>query len=90
LLAQAVIDLSFLDYNGIVHVAGHRLSVYEFHLKAMAALTVNSANLTSCAMPTDKGFLRDTSLDSALWQKLTGTVPYEVEATLLKENAAFV
>jgi dTDP-4-dehydrorhamnose reductase len=83
-MAQAVIDLSFLDYNGIVHVAGHRLSVYEFHLQAMAALNINSANITSCPMPTNKGFLRDTSLDSSLWQTLTGTVPYDVEATLLQ------
>lgn len=87
-IAQAVIDLSLLDYSGIVHVAGHRLSVYEFHQKAMTALNIDTANLKSCPMPTDKGFLRDTSLDNSLWQQLTGTVPYDINRTLIEENAA--
>ncbi len=85
-IAQAVIDLSSLDYNGVVHVAGSRLSVYEFHQKAMIALNINIANLKSCPMPTDKGFLRDTSLDSSHWQQLTGTVPYDIAGSFTESG----
>ncbi|KAA3664005.1 MAG: NAD-dependent epimerase/dehydratase family protein [Chloroflexi bacterium] len=87
-IASAVIHLTWLDFAGVVHVAGKRLSVYEFHRRAMSALNVDITHLNGCQMPIKKGFLRDTSLDSSLWQQLTGTRPCDIKKTLLQECAA--
>lgn len=77
-VAQAVNDLMQSDHIGIVHVAGERLSVYEFHLQAMKAMKADTSNLKSCLMPIQAGFLRDTSLDTSLWQQLTGSKPESI------------
>lgn len=86
-VAKAVVNLSTLDYVGIIHVAGQRMSVYEFHCQAMSALKVNTANLKSCKMPTDKGFLRDTSLDISMWQKITNSKPESIQEVLTAKDA---
>lgn len=87
-VANAVIDLSRRDYIGIVHVAGQRKSIYEFHHEAMCALKVNIRNLKSCKMPTDKGFLQDTSLDSSMWQNMTRTKPESIQDVLTAKDAS--
>ena len=81
-VAEAVITFSFSKYLGTVHVAGERLSAFEFHQQAMRALGIDTANLKRGAMPIQPGFLRDTSLDSTLWQTLTGMQPLTVPETL--------
>jgi dTDP-4-dehydrorhamnose reductase len=81
-VAKAVIDLAFLDYNGTIHVAGKRVSVYDFYLQAMRALDIDTTNLKSSFMPKSNQFLKDTSLDSSLWQKLTGTKIVNIKRTL--------
>lgn len=81
-VAQAVIDLAQSSYVGTVHVAGERLSVYDFHLQAMRAMHVNTRSLKSNSMPMQAGFLRDTSLSTSLWQNLTGSKPKSVFETL--------
>ena len=86
-VAKAVVDLSTLNYTGIVHVAGQRMSVYEFHRQAMSALKVSIANLKSCKMPVDKGFLRDTSLDNSMWQKITHSKPESIQEALTAKDA---
>lgn len=87
-VAEAVINLSFSDYNGIVHAAGERLSVFDFHYQAMETLGVNTRFLRHCSMPSDGEFMRDTSLSSSLWQELTGMEPMTVSQTLLHQIAA--
>lgn len=81
-VAEAVIRLSFSNYIGVVHVAGKRLSVYDFHYQAMEALGVDTSCLKSCQMPSDEMFSHDTSLRFLLWQELTGMEPMSVKQTL--------
>lgn len=86
-IANAVIGLSRSDYIGIIHVAGQRMSVYEFHHRAMSSLMVDTTNLKSCKMPTDKGYLRDTSLDSSMWQNITNSKPENIQDVLTAKDA---
>jgi dTDP-4-dehydrorhamnose reductase len=51
------------DQQGIIHVAGPRKSVYEFHYEAMQALKISVKNLESAQMPIDTALPRDTSLN---------------------------
>ena len=82
-VANAVLDLARLNYNGIVHVAGERLSVFDFQYQAMKALNVDVDHLKSCPMPINQdGFLRDTSLNNSLWKQLTATNPNSITETL--------
>lgn len=81
-VAQAVVDLTLLGYVGIAHVAGERMSVYDFHRQAMLALHVDTLKLSSCLIPSGEDFLRDTSLDYSLWQKLTNTSPQSIGESL--------
>jgi len=85
-VAQASIKLGLSDYQGIVHVAGPRLSIYEFHRQALEALGVPTNNLIATKMPEKRpvDFLVDTSLDYTLMTKLTGIEPANVEKSLLQ------
>jgi dTDP-4-dehydrorhamnose reductase len=79
---EAVVKLAISDYNGIVHVAGNRLSVFEFHRRAMKAMCMDTMVLKSCSMPEAAEMLRDTSLDTSLWHRLTGMEAHTIEQTL--------
>ncbi|MDQ3459641.1 MAG: sugar nucleotide-binding protein [Deinococcota bacterium] len=83
-VAEAVIHLMFSDYAGTLHVAGERLSVFDFHFQAMKALGVNTKGLQHNTIPEEPEFPRDTSLDASLWQSLTNKVPLSIEETLVK------
>lgn len=85
-VAQASIRLAQADYQGIVHVAGPRMSVYDFVREAMEALDVPTDDLVGTEMPVPHlaGFLTDTSLDFSLMTRLTGIVPEKVSASLKK------
>lgn len=85
-VAQGVIDLTLSDYIGVVHVAGKRMSIYDFHREAMLALGASVDALIPQEMPTDGDFLRDTSLDTSLWNKLTGTKASTIREGLVGEN----
>jgi hypothetical protein len=65
-----------------VHVAGERLSVFDFHRQAMDALGVDTRRLQIGTMPPMAGMLRDTSLCSTLWQTLTRVKPLTIHETL--------
>lgn len=86
-VAEAVIYLSLSEYIGILHVAGERLNVFDFHYQAMETLGVNTNNLRPCSMPSDGGFLKDTSLCSSHWQQLSGMKPLSVQETLAPKSA---
>jgi dTDP-4-dehydrorhamnose reductase len=81
-VAEAIIKLTVSGYNGIVHVAGNRLSVFEFHQQAMEVMGIDTRYLKSCSMPRAVEMLQDTSLDTLLWQRLTGMKAYTIEQTL--------
>jgi dTDP-4-dehydrorhamnose reductase len=72
--------------SGILHVSGPRLSVFDFHVRAMRALGRDVRLLRPTSMSSRKdleGFLlRDTSLDFSLMQRSLGLVPSTVEGSL--------
>ena len=81
-VAEATITLGFSDVTGIVHVAGKRMSVFDFYARAMNALSISTNGLKRGAMPRDIGLSSDTSLTISLWQELTGMTPLSIEDTL--------
>jgi dTDP-4-dehydrorhamnose reductase len=87
-VAQASIKLAQSNYQGVVHVAGPRLSVYEFHKQALEALDVPTNSLIAIKMPTERpiDFLADTSLDYTLMTKLIGVEPGSIGDILGQKN----
>lgn len=85
-VAEAIIKLSLSDHSGIVHVAGPRMSVFDFIRKGMEVLNVETDNLFKSTMPKDRPaeFLRDTSLDTALMTELTCIEPMGVKESMEK------
>jgi dTDP-4-dehydrorhamnose reductase len=79
--ANLIITLAASEYIGVIHIGGSRMSVYDFHKEAMAAIGV-SGRISPIEMPTDTGLLRDTSLDTSLCAKLTGFIPRSVTESL--------
>jgi dTDP-4-dehydrorhamnose reductase len=69
--ASFMTQLISQKYQGLVHVAGERKSVYRFQLEALQTLKVNTSNLTANKMPLDLGLAPDTSLDTSLLRHLT-------------------
>lgn len=84
--AEAIVKLVLSDYKGIVHVAGSRMSVYNFTKEGMEALKIPTKNLIGARMPEESlsDFLADTSLNNSLIQKLTGTQPMSIKKSLEK------
>ena len=85
-LAQAIVDLAASDFTGTLHVAGERMSVYDFYQQAMTALGVETTHLKARAMPPDPALLKDTSLNISKWKELSGVAPKSVRKTLEKEH----
>jgi dTDP-4-dehydrorhamnose reductase len=81
-VADAVVRLGLSAHCGIVHVAGERMSVYDYHRRAMTALGVDTRRLEPERTPSDSMLQRDTSLDTSLWQRLTGTKPASIEESV--------
>jgi dTDP-4-dehydrorhamnose reductase len=73
-----------MDIQGVVHVAGPRMSIYDFHKEALEKLNVSTNNLIATKMPKERpvDFLADTSLDYTLMIKLTGIEPDNVKNSL--------
>lgn len=69
--ASLITQLASQKYQGIVHVAGERKSVYDFQLESMQNLGVDTTNLKASKMPTNSGLPRDTSLEISLLHHLT-------------------
>ena len=81
-VATAIAHLALSDHQGIVHVAGPRMSVYHFYRAAMEALGVPHAQLLPAPIPTEAAVTRDTSLSINLIQQLTGIIPLTVKEAL--------
>ncbi len=79
--SQAVTELAKSEYQGVVHVSGERMSVYEFTKRGMEALELSTENLIGNSMPKERpiNFLPDTSLAYALMTRLTNIVPLDIK-----------
>ena len=80
--ALAVVQLAASNFVGTIHVAGPRMSAYEFRLRAMQALGVDCTHLRPESMPDNREIMRDTSLDSTKWQALLNASPISIEEGL--------
>lgn len=85
-VADAIIYMSKSNFVGTLHVAGKRMSVYEFHKQAMEALGVNTSKLYSELMPQKPDLMSDSSLGSSQWWKIRGKEPMAVAVALELEN----
>lgn len=81
-VADAVVRLAESGYTGPIHVAGPRISAYEFQQRAMTALGVDTANLHPEPMPDSPDLMRDTSLDSSHWWRMRNAQPMSIEDAL--------
>jgi dTDP-4-dehydrorhamnose reductase len=81
-VAQGVASLALSQYIGLMHVAGPRMSVYDFYREAMEALGVSTDRLMPEHMPLHSALTRDTSLRSNLLLRLTGIEPLTVREAL--------
>ena len=78
-VARAVTGLAKSTHTGTLHIAGERMSIYDFYRRAMTALGMDASKLLARAMPDKPEFLRDTSLDSSkAWESL-GWRPRSIE-----------
>jgi len=74
-VAAAVAELAAGDWGGVFHVPGPRLSVYEFHERALSALGVDTTDLEPASAPEDASVARDRSLAGPRFQaELDATV----------------
>lgn len=82
--SEAIVKLASSEYNGVVHVCGERMSVYDFTKEGMEALGLSTEDLTGEPMPKEKpvDFLPDTSLDNSLMREITGIKPLSVKEGL--------
>jgi len=77
--AEAIVKLGFSDFVGIIHIAGPRMSVFDFTQRGLRALGCSTDNLKKELMPRDKPkFLPDTSLNFQLMERLVGITPMGV------------
>jgi dTDP-4-dehydrorhamnose reductase len=85
-VAEVSIKLGLSEFQGVVHAAGPRMSIYDFHKETLEALNVPTNNLIATKMPEERpvDFLADTSLDYTLMTKLTGIEPDNVKKSLNK------
>ncbi|MEI7750143.1 MAG: sugar nucleotide-binding protein [Candidatus Moraniibacteriota bacterium] len=78
-LAAATWKLLEIDYAGILHIAGPRMSLLEFY-RALVSVFAADINLVGPQLETDMtdDFPRDTSLDSSLATKALSFVPSKI------------
>ncbi len=80
--AAIILKIEAMRFTGTVHVAGHRMSVFDFHRDAMQALGIHIHHLIAEKIPSDSGFLRDTSLSIRHMLNLIGRPPRTISAAL--------
>ncbi len=79
--SQAITKIAKSEYQGVVHVSGERMSVYEFTKRGLEALRLSTKNLIGNSMPKERpiNFLPDTSLNYTLMTRLTNVVPLDIK-----------
>ncbi len=85
-VADSVTKVALSNYTGILHVAGERMSSYEFQRQAMNALGVDTSGLLRQSMPNQPGYLHDTSLDITKWQNMMNVHPIPISRGLADAN----
>lgn len=73
--ANVILEAAAMQFVGTLHVAGPRLSVFDFQRKGMQALGVPIHHLVAERIPADAAFLRDTSLSIERMVRLIGEPP---------------
>ncbi|QLH78060.1 sugar nucleotide-binding protein [Halosimplex rubrum] len=76
--AETVATLVDGDATGVVHVPTPRVSVYDFHCEAMAALGYGPEPIERDSIPEDMDVAPDTSLASERFDSLVGSEPSAV------------
>ncbi|MEK6817020.1 MAG: sugar nucleotide-binding protein, partial [Nanoarchaeota archaeon] len=74
-LVEHAMKVAESDYRGIIHIAGERMSVYEFNKKVAEMISINGS-IVKMEMA---GQQSDTSLDSSKAKKLFGFAASPVE-----------
>lgn len=82
-LARVVRRAYESDFVGTLHAGGPRMSVYEFHCRAVAAFGGPADRIERDSMPPDSPHTADTSLDSSLAERELGISPAGVTECLL-------
>ena len=77
--ARAIADIALREIKGVIHLAGYKMSVYEFYKRSMQTLGISVSNLLPGYMPAMQlrkvDMLKDTSLDNTKMQDLFGSCP---------------
>ncbi|MFA6047265.1 MAG: sugar nucleotide-binding protein [Parcubacteria group bacterium] len=82
-VAKVSVQLANSEYQGIAHVAGPRMSVYEFVRDAVEAMGYDPSLVVGVSKSDDpKKHPPDTSLDTSLMTRLTGIVPFGVKESI--------
>ncbi len=85
--AGIILDIATMQFTDTVHVAGPRMSVFDFQRQGVQALGLPVDELITEKIPRDAALLRDTSLSFARMVRVTGKSPRPQFATLSKSNA---
>ena len=70
------------EYQGTLHAGGPRLSVFEFHRRAVSAFGMSPDRIEPTSMPAESSLPVDTSLDSARLAREFGLRPGSVVESL--------
>jgi dTDP-4-dehydrorhamnose reductase len=83
-LADAIVALSKMSFRGVIHVAGERMSVFEFYRRALQSLGDDCRSIRPVRIPSDApvSCLADTSLDVSLAKRLLGIDAGTIESSL--------
>lgn len=83
-LADAIVTLSHLDFSGTIHVAGERISVHDFYLRALGTMGERHENILPIRIPpgSPPDCLVDTSLDISLLKSMIDFIPTTIESSL--------
>lgn len=85
LLAEAVLELVERRYLGLIHVAGERMSRYEFALKVAEALNLPREKISTARMEEFSWLAKrptDSSLDTSKARRLLKTRFYDTELAM--------
>ena len=84
--ASIILDIASSQFTGTVHVAGPRMSVFDFQRQGAQALGLPVDQLMAEKIPKDAALLRDTSLSVARMAQMTGISPRSVSEALSNDR----
>lgn len=84
--ASIILDIATMQFTGTVHVAGPRMSVFDFQRQGVKALGLPVDKLTGEKIPKDTTLPRDTSLSVVRMVRMTGTPPQPMSEALSNDR----